>query len=380
MLARSESIPVFPRVQIMRRELWLTLALCCVVPLVVLGCGGETPSGGGAGGGRYGGTAGDGAKTGGTAAGGDFKIVILTNGSSPFWDACDRGLTEAGKKLGVRVELVRNTDASEGGQIRRLEQISTQSDVKGVGISVLESQAEGVLERMQALRAKGVKVITIDSDGKPEGREAFVGTNNLEAGRELGRITAQLRPDGGKAVAFVGTLGAQNAQERIQGFKEGLGKKIELVDTMEDKTEEPKARNNVTTAIQNHRDVNILAGIWSYNAPAITDVITANGRRKDFTIVAFDAEPNAIGAMDKGMIDVMVVQNPYDMGYTGATLLFRLITGDKAGVEELLKGGDVVDTGLKVIVPDESSPVQSKYRMTLEKFKGWLAEKDLEGS
>ena len=357
----------------MRRELLLSLVLCCAVPLLLLGCGdnksdtsdkSHKSSGGGAP-----------ARSG----GGDFKIVILTNGSSPFWDACDKGLQDAGQKLGVRVELVRN-DATEGGQIRRLEQLATQSDVKGIGVSVLESQASGVLEQMQALRAKGVKIITVDSDGPREGREAFVGTNNLEAGRELGRLAAQLRPDGGKAVAFVGLLGAQNARERIQGFKEGLGKKIELVDSLEDGVNESKARNNVTAAIQNHPDVNILAGIWSYNAPAITDVISANGRRKDFTIVAFDAEPIALAAMDQGMIDAMVVQNPYDMGYTGATLLHRLITGDQAGVDELLKGGDVVDTGLKVVVPNDASPIKSQSRVTLEAFKGWLAEKGLEGS
>jgi ribose transport system substrate-binding protein len=362
----------------MRRVLWYCLAFGCLVPFIVMGCGGETPTGTGGTSTGAAGPGGDGKKGGGTTAA-NFKIVILTNGSSPFWDACDRGLKDAGWKLGVPVELVRN-DATEGGQIRRLEQLATQSDVKGVGVSVLETQAEGVFEQMQALRAKGVKVITVDSDGRKEGREAFVGTNNLEAGRELGRLAAQLRPDGGKAVAFVGFLGAQNARERIQGLKEGFGKKIELVDSMEDDTNESKARNNVTTAIQNHKDVNILAGIWSYNAPAITDVISDLGRRKDFTIVTFDAEPIAIAAMADGKIDAMVVQNPYEMGYTGVNLLHRLITDDKAGVDELLKGGDVVDTGLKVIVPDEKSPLKSKFRMTLEAFQGWLAEKELKGS
>ena len=86
-------------------------------------------------------------------------------------------------------------------------------------------------------------------------------------------------------MTFVGTLGAQNAKERIQGFKEGAGAKITLVDSMEDAVDQTKAQNNVTTAIQNHPEVNILAGIWSYNAPAIADVISSNGRRKDFTIV-----------------------------------------------------------------------------------------------
>jgi ribose transport system substrate-binding protein len=361
----------------MRRRFWSTLTFCCLATVFLIGCSGDSPSGGaGAGGKSDGGTRN---ASEGSGAAGDFKIVILTNGSSPFWDACDRGLQDAGKELGVQVELVRN-DASEGGQIRRLEQLATQSDVKGVGISVLEKEAAGVAEAMQALRAKGVKVITVDSDGPREAREAFVGTNNLEGGRELGRLAARLRPDGGKAVTFVGFLGAQNAQERIQGFKEGVGEKIQVVDSMEDGTDEPKARNNVTAAIQNHPEVNILAGIWSYNAPAIADVIAANGRRKDFTIVTFDAEPGAIVAMDQGMIDAMVVQDPYNMGYTGAKLLHRLITGDKAGAEELLKGTDVIDTGLKVIVPNDESPLKSQFFMSLPSFKSWLAEKGLKGS
>ena len=82
----------------------------------------------------------------------------------------------------------------------------------------------------------------------------------------------------------------------------------------------------------------------------------------------------------KGVRVAMVVQDPYQMGYTGVKLLHRLITGDKAGAEELLKGSDMIDTGLKVIVPNDKSPAKSKFRMTLSEFKSWLAEKGLEGS
>ena len=374
------------RLSSLARPLWLALAgfsLAASGVVGLSGCGGSTPPGPGASGVGNPSASGTNAGTGGAAgtptAKKAYKIVIVTNGSSPFWDACDRGLTDAGEKLGVRVELLRN-DATEGGQIRRLEQLATQADVKGVGISVLESQASGVAEQMQALRNKGIKVITVDSDGPAEAREAFVGTNNLEAGRELGRLAAQLRPDGGQAAAFVGFLGAQNAQERIAGFKEGLGDKISLVDSMEDQVNESKARNNVTAALQNHPQLNILAGIWSYNAPAIADVLTGNGRRKDFTVVAFDAEPNAIVAMEQGLIDVMVVQNPYEMGYQGVTLLHRMIEGDQAGVDELLKGSTVLDTGLRVVVPNVDSKLESKYRQPLDAFRTWLTEKGLEGS
>src|SRR5579864_5516736 len=116
----------------MRRETFIKLALCCLAPLIFLGCGDDSSKKPSAGGGSSAAAGGASAKP----VGDDFKIVILTNGSSPFWDACDRGLKDAGQKLGVRVELVRNVDASEGGQIRRLEQLATQNDVKGVGVSV----------------------------------------------------------------------------------------------------------------------------------------------------------------------------------------------------------------------------------------------------
>ncbi len=309
----------------------------------------------------------------------DYRIVIITNGSSPFWDSMDRGIQAAGTELGVEVDLIRN-DASEGGQIRRLEQIAARSEVKGVGVSVIEAQAAGVAEQMQALRKAGVHVITIDSDGPTECREAFIGTNNLEAGRELGRLARQLLPGGGKAVCFVGIMGAQNARDRIAGFEEGAGNKIQRVDTMEDGVSESKARNNVTAAMQNHPDPKILAGIWSYNAPAIADAVEASGRRNDFKIVAFDAEPNAITAMEQGLIDVMVVQNPYDMGYQGVRLLNSLIREDQAGIDDVLHGKTSRETGLKVVVPDESSPLKSPYLMPLKEFKTWLVSQGLEGS
>lgn len=308
-----------------------------------------------------------------------YRIVLITNGSSPFWDAADRGSQEAGEKLGVRIEFLRN-NATESGQIERLEQLAGQSDVKGIGISLIDENASGVIDQMKALRAKGVHVITIDADGPKGCREAFVGTNNLEAGRALGRATAALRPEGGSTVCFVGIKGSQNARERLQGFSEGAGEKITVVDVMEDQVDESKARNNVTAAIQNYPELNILTGIWSYNAPAIADIVEGANRRKAFSVVVFDAEPNAIGAMKRGLIDVMLVQNPYEMGYQGVVILNALIRKDETTTKEMLKDGDVYDTGFRVVVPDEKSPIEDPSRMTLDVFQGWLSEKNLEGS
>ena len=68
------------------------------------------------------------------------------------------------------------------------------------------------------------------------------------------------------------------------------------------------------------------------------------------------------------------------MGFQGVTLLHRLIEGDQAGVDGMLKGGTVYDTGLRVVVPGPDSKLESKYRQPLGEFRNWLTEKGLEGS
>jgi ribose transport system substrate-binding protein len=310
---------------------------------------------------------------------GRTRFVFITNGSSPFWDAARKGLDDAGRELNVQVEMIRN-DGSTEGQIRRLEQVGAQRDVKGVMVSVLEPNASGIIDQMKSLRAKGVHVLTVDCDGRKEVREGYIGTNNLEAGRALGRVAAQLLPRGGKALVFVGIRSAQNAQERINGFREGAGEKIQVLDVMEDGVDVNKARRNVAAALQNHPDLNMLVGIWSYNAPAIVDEVKAAGKRSSLKLVTFDAEPNTLLALKEGMLDVTAVQNPYQMAYLGVRVLKATVDGDQATVDSILGETRMRDTGIRLVVPDESRSLASEYLIRFSDFKKDLDAKGLESS
>jgi ABC-type sugar transport system substrate-binding protein len=99
------------------------------------------------------------------------RLVFITNSNSPFWEAARKGLDDAAKEFGAEVELIRN-DSSPAGQIRRLEQVAAQRDVKGVMVSVVEPNASGIIDQMKALRAKGIPVLALDSDGQKETRGA----------------------------------------------------------------------------------------------------------------------------------------------------------------------------------------------------------------
>jgi ribose transport system substrate-binding protein len=307
------------------------------------------------------------------------RFVFITNGNSPFFDAAHKGLQDAAKEFDAEVEMIRN-DMSTGGQIRRLEQVGAQRDVKGVMVSVVEPNASGIIDQMKALRAKGIPVLTLDADGQKETRDAYIGTNNVEAGGALGGVASQLLPEGGKAVVFVGIRSGQNALERINGFKAGAGKKIQVVDVMEDGADVNKARRNVAAALQNHPEAKMFVGIWSYNAPAIADEVEAAGKRAALKLVTFDAEPNTLLALKKGLIDVTAVQNPYQMAYLGVKVLKAMLSGDQATVKSVVGESGIHDTGVRLVVPDDLKGVESEYLIRFADFKKDLDSKGLESS
>jgi ribose transport system substrate-binding protein len=330
------------------------------------------------------------------------RIIILTNGNSPFWDAARAGVVDAEKQLdlskaGLRA-VVEVNDGTDRGQIDKLRQFGAQNDIVAIGVSVNTAGNEAIVGEMRELRRKGIQVITIDSDvdrdKHRDARFAFIGTDNLAGGRELGKCARYLVPDGGEYVTFVGITGAQNAVERVAGVKEGAGPKFKALDNMGDENDRTRARENVRNAMANHPNLKVLVGIWSYNAPAIADVVEEKKARDKYKVIAFDAEPAAIEAMDKGLIDAMVVQNPYEMGYRGVVLLKALVQNDQDAVAKVVPDqgkkdkpdGDLYDTGIKVVVPDQGSPLKAEMFekktqfLPLSAFREWLKKYNLTGS
>lgn len=321
------------------------------------------------------------------------RYIILSNGNSPFWDAARVGMNKAGEDLGVNV-VMENCDGTPQDQISKLRQFANQTDIAAIGISAIVADNPTIVDELKKLQKLGVKIVTIDSDVNREkfrdARFAFIGTNNLVAGEVLGKAARGLKPEGGKWVGFVGRKGAQNAIERIEGFQKGAGEKFAQHDVMSDETSRPRAKTNVVNTL-NNPEVDVLVGIWSYNAPAIADVVEEQNAKEKYTVVCFDAEPNAIKHMEKGNIDVMVVQNPYEMGYQGIRIMQALVEDDRETVQEMFPNhgqpdGDIYDTGLKVVVPKPDGPLSAEMFgdnvefQELSTFQEWLNKYELTGS
>jgi ribose transport system substrate-binding protein len=313
--------------------------------------------------------------------------MFITNGSSDWWNAVEKGMTDGAAEFKAQVEMRRN-EGDPAGQIRLLEDVLSLPDVQGVAISVMEKDSPGIADKMKQLVRVGKVVIAIDSDGQKETRRAYIGTLNRKAGEVAGHAAKTLRPQGGKVVAFVGTAAAANASERREGFFVGAGDAFRVnasrdaLEVFEDGTDKSRAQSNVQTAITKHPDAGVFLGLWSYNAHYIAEEIAKFPElRKKTTIVTFDLDELAGQDVAAGKIDATVCQNPYEMGYRGVRLLKAMIDNNRGVLDEMMPGGyDTIDTGVRVVVPSKASPLKGENVIDIDTMKSWLASKGLKST
>jgi ribose transport system substrate-binding protein len=253
-------------------------------------------------------------------------LVLVTNGASDFWTVARRGIEKAQKEHpDYNMELIVTGQATAAEQRRELDDLLARG-VAGISISV--DDAPHATEELNKVAEK-VPLFTTDSDAPQSKRVAYIGTDNVAAGRDAGNEIKKALPNGGKIMLFVGTLDADNARERVQGIKEVLADtKIEIVDVRTDQVDFAKAKSNVEDTLAKYPGISLLSGLWSYNTPLIYDAVKASGNCGKIKIVGFDEDPRTLHGISEGCIESTIVQQPYEFGYQSMTDLIKVINAD----------------------------------------------------
>jgi len=310
---------------------WLLAASCLLA--FNSGCKSEGPS------------AGSGVAGGGDRSAAPVKLAFVTNNASEFWKIAAAGIRKYEKEAKVQVDLKMPPNGTTEEQNQLLENLSSQGYGAIAVSAIAPSDQVPVLDRVAAKS----KLITFDSDAPKSQRLLYIGTNNYEAGKALGGQIVKLLPNGGKMAVFVGTLSAENAAQRLKGIVDAIaGKNIEIVDKREDNTDRAKARANVEDIINAHSDLNLVAGLWSYNGPAIAAAIESLGKKGKVLAAVFDEEEGTLSAIENGSIACTVVQKPFEFGYQSSKWMHELATKGESA-RQAIPASQVIDTGVEII-------------------------------
>jgi ribose transport system substrate-binding protein len=297
--------------------------LCGLLVVFLLGCS-STPTGGG-----------------------KIRVAFVTNNPEEFWKLVEAGCVAQAEKSGVEVEFKRPQNATAQEQKEIIDALVNKG-VKAISISVQDPKNQ--TPYLNEIADK-VALLAVDNDAPKSKRKCYIGTDNVKAGRAVGKLIKEAMPKGATLALFVGQLEPDNARERTRGVLEELGfdlpegdyrpKSLKSKDgkfvlkrpepvTDDGKAAIAKERANAELGTMLDDDNVCLVGLWAYNPPAILAAATERGLKGKVTIVGFDEDLNTLKGIDEGAIYGTVVQNPYEFGRKSVEVMAKLAKGEKA--------------------------------------------------
>lgn len=255
-------------------------------------------------------------------------LALVTNASADFWTIARRGTEKAAAELpNYNIEMYVVSEATAAAQRQILDNLLTKG-VAGVSISAIDpANSTEILNKV----ASQAVLFTTDSDAPKSDRVMYIGTDNVAAGVQCGELIKKSLPDGGKIMLFVGTMGADNARERVEGIKKSLeGSKVEIIDIRTDEVDFARAKRNVEDTLTTYPDIDGLVGLWSYNTPQIVEAVRAAGKEGQVQVIGFDEDPVTLRGISDGIVAGTVVQQPFEFGYQSMIDLAKVIEGDKS--------------------------------------------------
>jgi ribose transport system substrate-binding protein len=276
---------------------------------------------------------------------GKIKVAFVSNNPESFWTIAEAGTKKAADEENVEVLFRKPAQGDAALQKEIIDTVLGQG-VKAIAVSVIAPKDQrAYLDEI----ASRVPLITQDNDAPDTKRLCYIGTDNYEAGKGVGKLVKEVMPDGGVIAIFVGDLVPLNAQERRQGVldelagtKDAKGEtfgKYTLfgpgdAHTYTDQPEGPqRAKDNAVDAIVKLGDEKrpvCMIGLWAYNPPAILTAVREKGKAGKIHVVGFDEDPATLQGIADGTIHATVVQQPFLFGYESVKLMASLARGDRS--------------------------------------------------
>ena len=150
----------------------------------------------------------------------DLRFAIVPKSmNNPYFDLSRDGCQAEAAKIGVQCIYQGPVEQEPATQVQIIQDMISRH-VDGLAISVAD--AASVARVIRQARAAGIPVITFDADAPNSKRQAYVGTNNSDLGKQLGEALIKAHPTPGSYALVSGGPAAVNLNERVHGVESVL--------------------------------------------------------------------------------------------------------------------------------------------------------------
>ena len=246
--------------------------------------------------------------------------MIAKSSTNPVFLASRTGAEAAAKELSeknhIQVNVVWLTPPQEDGQVQA-QRIQQAVNDGADAILISCSDAGKVTGAINDAVARGVAVMTFDSDAPQSKRFAYYGVDDAKTGQQTMAELAKLMNGKGKVAILAGNQNAPNLQHRVQGAKDEAAKypgisivgTFNHVETPQDAAAEVVRVNNAYPDLQGWA----MIGGWPlFSQSLLTDLNPAR-----IKVASVDALPEQLAYVEKGVVPVLLAQSVYLWGDIG---------------------------------------------------------------
>lgn len=261
-----------------------------------------------------------------------------------YWNMCADGIEVADEEFNANTQIVGPTDAS-----------TFVTEVVNYMESAIATKPDGIFcyagldsypKLLQEAADAGIPVVTIDSDcSDTTNRIAYVGTDPYNAGYSSGLAMIEATGGEGTVAILTSSVSAEKEQVEIEAFKDAIkDTNLEIVCMEETNGDLATGVQKTESIVQTYPDLTAILGTCCYDVQAAAKVKVEYGL-DDLHLIGYDDQEETLAYIRDGVIDGIIVQSPYQMGYLGVKMLCEYI--DNGKVEE-----EKVDTGTITVTID----------------------------
>ena len=167
--------------------------------------------------------------------------------------------------------------------------------------------------------ARGVPVMTFDSDAAQSKRFSYYGVDDRQLGEDVMEELAKLLGSKGRVAILAGNQNAPNLRRRVEGVKAEAAKHhgIQIIGTFYHAETPQDAAAEVIRVNNAYPDIKgwAMVGGWAlFTKTLLTDLDP-----KKVKLVAVDALPTELPYVEKGLAPVLLAQSSYLWGNVGVT-------------------------------------------------------------
>jgi ribose transport system substrate-binding protein len=270
--------------------------------------------------------------TAGANAASSNKNLVLIQGTKAdnFYVTMGCGAKAEAKKLGYNISVQGPTDFAASEQIPIVHSVTAS---KPAAVLIAPTDVHALIAPMQQMKSAGIKVVQVDTHvDNTSIASASISSNNQKGGALAADALAKLIGDKGSVVVMNEQAGVSTTEARIAGFDKEIKKfkNIKVLPTQftgDSPTPAAQKINALYSANPN------LAGVFATNvlvAEGVDTGLKQTGAAGKVKIVGYDADPQQIADLKKGIVEALVAQQPYQEGVDGVQQAVNAINGKKA--------------------------------------------------